>query len=387
MKNTMNGTRPTQELQQFQLVESEHQITEKKKPRERQNPLIKCSMVLDAGSKQIKCLLNNYPNTIESIYKEVKGELPSGMAGCFRYKGKNYVVGRGCDAVLGELVEAQKDNKIKKLDIWLLGALTNDPDFLDELLDDKKNCQKSKPIRLSVDIKLLSLSSNKQGDITKILQGIGEFNYRGREFTIEFKNLNNEYIYAEGYGAALTARKSLGTDVSNFAVLDLGGGTLTLTSYKIGRNLPKVLHRSVASGGGMQDLARQIFISLNKTDIGGETKSLHSIFQALKACRKDENGDYLVPYRVGNKTENISDSVLDGISNWIADNPSIADILTKSSQVIIGGGAVFATGGGFGSQIIADKLQSLIINAVSQGHFEILDKPEIINILGMNLLP
>jgi len=387
MKTSANGTKRKQDLQRFEIVGSLPEDSDKKKkPRESKNPLINCSMVLDAGSKRIKCLLNNYPNTIDSIYKEVKGELPSGMAGCFRYKSKNYVVGRGCDAVLGELVEAQKDNKIKKLDVWLLGALTSDPDFLDELLEDKKNRYKSKPIRLGVDIKLLSLSSNRQGDITKILQGIEGFIYRGREFAVEFKNLEEEFIYSEGYGAALTARKSLSTEAGSFAVLDLGGGTLTLTTYKIGRNLPKVLNRSVASGGGMQDLARQIFISLNKTDIGGETKSLNSIFEALKACRVDENGEYLVPYRVGNKTENITESVLDGISNWIVDNPSIADILTKSSQVMVSGGFVFATGGGFASKIIGDRLQSLITNAVSHGQFQILENPDVINILGMKYL-
>ncbi|WP_414588995.1 hypothetical protein [Scytonema sp. PCC 10023] len=387
MKTSNNGTKPTQDLQQFELVSSLPEDSDKKKkPRESKNPLINCSMVLDAGSKRIKSLLNNYPNTIDSIYKEVKGELPSGMAGCFRYKNKNYAVGRGCDAVLGELVEAQKDNKIKKLDIWLLGVLTSDPDFLDELLEDKRNRYKSKPIRLGIDIKLLSLSSNKQGEIVKILQGIENFTYRGREFTIEFKNLDSEFIYSEGYGAALTARKLLSKEVNSFSILDLGGGTLTLTTYKIGRNLPKVINRSVASGGGMQDLARQIFISLNKTDIGGETKSLNSIFEALKACRADENSQYVVPYRVGNKTENITESVLDGISNWIADNPSISDILTKSSQVMVSGGSVFATGGGFASKIIGDKLQSLITNVVNYGQFQILENPDVINVLGMNCL-
>jgi hypothetical protein len=387
MKTSTNGTKPTQDIQQFEIVNSLPDTTDKKKkPRESKNPLIDCSMILDAGSKRIKCLLNNYPNTIDSIYKEVKGELPSGMAGCFRYKNKNYVVGRGCDAVLGELVEGQKDNKIRKLDIWLLGALTSDPDFLDELLEDKRNRYKTKPIRICVDIKLLSLSSNKQGDITKILKGIETFIYRGREFVVEFKGLDSEFIYSEGYGAALTARRLLNAGVDSFAILDLGGGTLTLTSYKVGRKLPKVLNRSVASGGGMQDLARQIFISLNKTDIGGETKSLGSIFEALKACFLNESGEYLVPYRVGDKTENIAESVLDGISNWIADNPSIADILTKSSQVLVGGGSVFCTGGGFASKIIADKLQALITNAVSHGQFEILENPDVINILGMNCL-
>jgi len=125
---------------------------------------------------------------------------------------------------------------------------------------------------------------------------------------------------------------------------------------------------------------------LNKTDIGGETKSLNSIFEALKACRADENSQYVVPYRVGNKTENITESVLDGISNWIADNPSISDILTKSSQVMVSGGSVFATGGGFASKIIGDKLQSLITNVVNYGQFQILENPDVINVLGMNCL-
>lgn len=84
----------------------------------------------------------------------------------------------------------------------------------------------------------------------------------------------------------------------------------------------------------MQDLARQIFVSLNQTDIGGETKSFDSIFQALKACMF-QDGEYFVPYRVGNKTVNIADSVLDGLSNWIMDNPSIDTIITKSSQILV----------------------------------------------------
>jgi hypothetical protein len=77
---------------------------------------------------------------------------------------------------------------------------------------------------------------------------------------------------------------------------------------------------------------------------------------------------------------------LDGISNWIVDNPSIADILTKSSQVMVSGGFVFATGGGFASKIIGDRLQSLITNAVSHGQFQILENPDVINILGMKYL-
>jgi hypothetical protein len=381
--NSAHTQQPVQDLTMLQIEPNLNDKT--RKPKSYNNPLIDCSLILDAGSKRIKFLLNGYESTIESVYKEIKGDLPSGMAGCFQYKKKNYVVGRGCESVLGELVEAQKDNKIKKLDVWVLGALTSDSDFLDDILEDKRSRYKTKPIRLSVDIKLLSLSSNRQGDISKILNGIEGFNYRGREFTIEFKNLKSEFIYSEGYGAALSARNSLPDGITNFAILDLGGGTLTLTSYGIGRRLPKVLSRSVASGGGMQNLASQIFVSLNKTDIGGETKSLNSIFEALKAC-KSENEGFLVPYRVGGRTENIAESVTDGLSNWIADNPSIADILTKSSQILVSGGAIYCTGGGFASLIIAHKITEIVTDGVDNGTCEVLENPHIINVSGMKYL-
>jgi hypothetical protein len=381
-----NGTSNQQTSEAMNTTEIQQPPLSKiKSPKTYNNPLIDCSLILDAGSKRIKFLLNGYESTIESVYKEIKGDLPSGMSGCFQYKKKNYVVGRGCESVLGELVEAQKDNKIKKLDVWVLGAVTSDSDFLDDILEDKRNRYKTKPIRLSVDIKLLSLSSNRQGDISKILQGIEGFNYRGRDFTVEFKNLKSEFIYSEGYGAALSAKNSLPDGITTFAVLDLGGGTLTLTSYGIGRRLPKVLSRSVASGGGMQNLASQIFVSLNKTDIGGETKSLNSIFEALKACKRD-NEEFFVPYRVGGRTENIAESVTDGLSNWIADNPSIADILTKSSQILVSGGAIYCTGGGFASGIIADKIIQNITNGISSGNCEVLENPHIINVSGMKYL-
>lgn len=381
-----NGTQATQTLQDFQTIKTDElPVKAVSKPKEYRNPPIDCSLILDAGSKFIKFLLNGYESTIESVYKEIKGDLPSGMAGCFQYKKKNYVVGRGCESVLGELIEAQKDNKIKKLDVWVLGALTSDSDFLDDILEDKRNRYKTKPIRLSIDIKLLSLSSNRQGDISKILQGIEGFNYRGRDFTIEFKNLKSEFIYSEGYGAALSARNSLPDGITNFAILDLGGGTLTLTSYGIGRRLPKVLSRSVASGGGMQNLASRIFVSLNKTDIGGETKSLSSIFEALKACKVESEG-FLVPYRVGGRTENITESVIDGLGKWIADNPSIDEILTKASQILVSGGAIYCTGGGFGSAIIAHKIVEIITTGVATGNCEVLENPHIINVSGMKYL-
>lgn len=379
-----NGTKPTQDFQNFELINPKVQKVEAvRTPRNTQNPLINCELILDAGSKRIKSVINGSLSTIEGIYKEVKGDLPHGLMGCFRYKGKNYVVGRGSDSLWGEVVESHTDNKLKRLDIWLLGALASDINFLDEQLTSKKNRYKNKPIRLMINLKLLSLSSNKAGDITKVLQGISSFEYEGREFTVQFKNLKSDYIYSEGYGAALVATKLVTPDVEDFGILDLGGGTLTLTSYRKCGLQPKVTNRDVASGGGMQDLTKHIFISLNKIDFGGETKSLDFVNSALKACKQLDTGDYLVPYRLGTKTINIADSVIDGMSKWITDNPSIADILAKTSQILVNGGSVFATGGGFASKIIAHKLQAKITNDVESGQFQILDNPQSVNVLGM----
>lgn len=379
-----NGT-TTAQAKDLELVTTIEQETKVKVKREYQNPPTPVNLILDAGSKRIKFLLNGFDTTIDSIYKEVKADLPSGRAGCFNYKNKNYYVGKGCDSVLGELVEGQKDNKIKKLDIWLIGALTSDADFLDDLLTDKRNRYANKPIRLVINLTLLSLSESKRGLINKILTDIGNFFYRGREFSISFKNLDKEFIFAEGYGAALKARSLLSSDVREFSVLDLGGGTLTLTTYKNGRTLPKVDTRTVASGGGMQDLASHIFISLNKTDLGGETKSLNSIFEALKGCKVTDKG-FDVPYRIGNRTENIEDSVIDGLSTWVSENPSIAKILTATSQLLVNGQSVYATGGGFAALIVADWIKQQVTNGVSYGHFQVLDNPHIINVTGMQYL-
>ncbi|NJM20825.1 MAG: hypothetical protein HC874_24940 [Richelia sp. SL_2_1] len=378
---TANGTAKATQAKDLEIVP----VKPVKPKRETKNPMTEVKLTLDAGSKRIKFLLDGYETTIDSVYKEVKGDLPSGSAGCFRYKNKNYYVGKGCDSVIGELVEGQKDNKIKKLDIWLIGALTSDTDFLDDLIEDKRNRYKGKPIRLSINVKLLSLSSNKLGDVKKILIGIDSFIYRGREFSVEFKNLDQDFIFDEGYGAALTARNHLPENIKEFSIVDLGGGTLTMTTYKCGRRLPKRDNRTVASGGGMQDLASKIFISLNKTDKGGETRSLEGVFQALKACKSSEDG-FIVPYRVGSETANINDEVVDGLSHWVADNPSIANIFTKASQVLVSGGYVFATGGGFASIVIAAWIKGKLTTGIDNPHFQILENPQVINVTGMQLL-
>jgi hypothetical protein len=343
------------------------------------------NLTLDAGSHNCKSLINGFYNSFASMYREVKGELPTGMAGVFTYKNKNYVVGTLSKNFAGnETVHAYQDNKITKLDIWLLGALTYDCDYLDSLIADKKRANKYKqcPIRLHVNLKLLSLSATKKTEITKRLAELKTFTYRQKDFEVEFLNLDDEYVYSEGFGAALTAQK-LDTEAREFYVCDLGGGTLTLTNYVCGRNLPKANNRLVAVGGGMEVVAGCIYKSVSKTsDRGGQSFEMSGIFAALKACKATEGG-YFVPYSLGRKNINIAEAIPDALQDWVQENPTISQVLAEARRAMNFGAKVYCTGGGFASKIVADWILAYLREDNIAGEVEVLDLPHKVNVLGM----
>ncbi|MEM7726053.1 MAG: hypothetical protein AAF208_06725 [Cyanobacteria bacterium P01_A01_bin.45] len=385
---TMETITTTEQLETAQQVNKTEQPKPKKKTRKRNdnNKIQHVDLVLDAGSHNCKAMVDGYSNSFASMFKEIKGELPSGMAGVFSYNNKNYVVGKLSQGFQGkETIHAFKDNKISKLDIWLIGALTYDCDFLDSLIEHPTvNKYKSKPIQLHINLKLLSLSSGKKGDITKILTNINAFTYRNKEFQITFTNLEEEYIYSEGFGSALTA-KSMSPDDREFYILDLGGGTLTLTQYFNGRDKPKANDRIIATGGGMEVVGECIFKAVAKSDMGGQGLEMSGIFAALKACRI-KDGNYFTPYSLGRKNIDISQSIPDGLDNWILENPTIKKVLNEARRVLNAGHKVYATGGGFACGLIAQWISNYLIEEIEVAQFEVLSKPESINVTGMKLL-
>ncbi|AFY59255.1 hypothetical protein Riv7116_6943 (plasmid) [Rivularia sp. PCC 7116] len=377
----------TSKLGQEQKQLSPKKTTKPKSPKVKPNAITYVDVVLDAGSHSNKSMIDGFENAFSSVFKEIKGDLPSGMAGCFSYKGKNYIVGELADGFPGNLVYAYQDNKIKCLDIWLIGALTSDCDFLDTLMADKKskNKYKNMPIRLSVNLKLLSLSSSKKGDISKILSNLKSFTYRGKEFELVINNLDDEFIYSEGYGAAMAAIKSLPDGTREFYVLDLGGGTTTATHYRNGRELPKAVNRFIATGGGMQIVAQQIYKAVSKTDMGGQELRLSGIFAALKACQRKEDG-YFTPYCLGRKNIDISEEIPEGLQTWVDDNPTIKKVLTETRERLSSGFPVFATGGGFSCTIIADWITNYLTEDIPIANFQVLENSATINVSGMKLL-
>ncbi len=346
-------------------------------PRCTQNKQIAINLDLDAGSSRAKFVINGWSGLYPSIFKQVSGELPSGIAGCFSIANKNYAVGRVTSSLNGEVVEAFKDNKIKYLHIWLIGALTNHPDLLTDIAEQRK--YKGKPARIKVTLRLLSLSSSKRNDIAKILQATKQFIYEGTTYELDIAN--SDYLFPEGYGASLEANKLIPSGASEFHILDLGGGTLTFSSYQVGK-LPKAIEQTPGSGNGMKAIIERLSIALARIDRGGIQFKKDNLESALRNS-KLADGKHSVRYRHGVETLEIGEHVTHALSEWVTEMPIVETLLTKVSQALLNGSPVFATGGGMAISVIADWIERYCCADIANAQYHILNNPQDINLTGL----
>ncbi|OUL23826.1 hypothetical protein BV378_20650 [Nostoc sp. RF31YmG] len=352
----------------------------KKLPSNRQNKPVVIKLDLDAGSSRAKFVVNGWCGSYPSVLKIVSGELPTGISGCFSIGSKNYAVGRVTSSLNGELVEAFKDNKIKHLDKWLIGALTNHPDLLSDIASERK--YKGKPARLKITLRLLSLSSSKRNDIAKILQGTKQFSYEGCTFEIEIAN--NDYLFPEGYGASLEANKLIPDGCNEFHILDLGGGTLTFSSYQVGKQ-PKAIEQTPGSGNGMKAIIERLSIALARIDRGGIQFKKDNLESALRNSKLID-GKHSVKYRHGTETVEIGDIVQDALSEWVSEMPIVESLLTKVSQALLNGSPVFATGGGMAISVISDWIEKYCCADINNAQYHVLINPADINLTGLSRL-
>lgn len=352
----------------------------KTSPRHTQNKQVPICLDLDAGSSRAKFVIDGWSGSYPSIFKQVSGELPSGIAGCFSIGNKNYAVGRVTSSLNGEVVEAFKDNKIKYLHIWLIGALTNHPDLLSDIANERK--YKGKPARIKITLRLLSLSSSKRNDIAKILQGIKLFTYEGCDFELEIAN--SDYLFPEGYGASLEANKLITNGCKEFHILDLGGGTLTFSSYQVGK-LPKAIEQTPGSGNGMKAIIERLSIALARIDRGGIQFKKDNLESALRNSSFID-GKHNVRYRHGVETLEIGEHVGHALSEWVSEMPIVESLLTKVSQALLNGSPVFATGGGMAISVIADWIEKYCCADILNAQYFILKNPADVNLTGLHIL-
>jgi hypothetical protein len=380
---TLNG-KFAQAAEAHNLEQSLTLSTEKesKVRRDRQNPVTSIQLHLDAGSSRTKFVANEWVGSYPSVFKEVAGELPSGVLGCFSIGGKNYAVGRVASSLNGTVIEAFRDNKIKFLNIWLIGALANHPDLLSSIAEERK--YRGKPARLKINLRLLSLSSSKKNDIFKILAGTKTFIYEGVSFEIEIVTGKN-YLLPEGYGASLVAMHQIPPSCQEFHILDLGGGTLTFSTYLAGRE-PRAVEQTPGSGNGMKAIIERLCIALGRTDRGGVQFKKDGIESCLRNSKPIGDGKHSVKYRHGTEILEIGCEVNNALSEWVAEMPMVETLLSKASQALLNGSPVFATGGGMAISAIADWVQRYCCVDIAEPQFHILPNAQDVNITGLRHL-
>ncbi len=355
------------------------------KPNNLQNKYQTITLDLDAGSSQAKFVVNGWCGNYPSIAKEVSGDLPIGISGCFSIGNKNYAVGQVTNSLGGTIIEGFKDNKIKYLHVWLIGALTTHPGLLAKFAKERK--YKKQPVRIKVNLRLLSLSSSKKADISKVLGQVKEFTCEGVLYQVEITN--SDYLYPESYGAALEAAKTIASGIQLFHLLDLGGGTLTLSTYQVGLEVgepPRAIEQTASSGCGMKAILSRLNIVLARVDCGGLQFYRENLESALRNSKPLGSGQHAVKYRHGQEVLEISQEIGYALSEWVAESPIVATLLGRVSQALLDGRPVYATGGGMAISVIAEWVERYVCLDIESPKFFILDNPQSVNLTGLKHL-
>ena len=360
-----------------EIQQPEAQLETAKKPKQRRqhhNAWTDVNITLDAGARFVKSLVNGLFCHFPSTYRVTESALPLMLMGCFGWNGSNYACGYTAQMVEGSLERASNANKIDKIHIWVLAALTHNTGLLAELKASRK--RKNEPARLRLNITMLTLSSALESQIRASLDAIDSFVWEGQEFKVSIKNLT---ILPEGYGSAVTIARHH-PNLFRFHVLDLGGGTLTLTEYIQSAPLrPAPVIQHIANGGGISGVITSVHITLSKSDKSGARIIPDLIQEALRASTDKE-----CMYLFGNKPKNIATSVKSAMDDWLSDNPQVFNILSYALAALLRGEYLYLAGGGFCCQIVAAWLTSwLIKGAAGNGNVEVLPDAYKINLMGI----
>lgn len=357
-------------------IEATEQPAPKKKTTRSNNKTANFYLDIDAGAKRVKCRLNGVYKAFPSEAKEIKNDVPLRTDGCFSYGTKNYVVGKGIDRVNGKLIVASQDNKLSRLDVWIVGAITHYRKQLKELVKNRR--RKVSPTKINLHLRVLTLSSMKRKELDKALKNISAFTWEDNDFELNVKSL--EFI-EEGQGAAeLITRDN--EDIETFHLIDLGGGTFTHTTYDWDGDELSIVARTPISGAGMQSVINKIFKAMTRVDRGAIQAENQDIQEALELSAVSEKG-YSVPLRSNGKVEDIANEVEGALSEWVSGNYALLKQFDLISQKLARGESVYCSGGGFAVKVVADWIINYLCDGIPDAKIGILESPQHINLTGL----
>jgi len=338
-------------------------------------------LIIDGGSSRTKYYLEKITGSYMSVCRKFSKttELPTGYLGVFKIGDSGYAVGDSALSLSGGDLEEgyANDNKIKLLNVWIVGALCTHPSFLFKRI--KKAGKGNQPIKIDLKVALLSLSSHRKKEIERAFANL-HFEFDERQFEINVVSYN---LYPEGYGAACAGKKHIkqsgGKDI-RFHVLDLGGGTLTHTPYSNQNGVPRASNQNSVSGAGVVSITEFFAKEASKGDTGGNIYHFSRLKDALESSSVSDSGEYSAEIVLGDSTRDLGDRLKSGLEAWSREIIGVRELLRDLKQILRKGERVYLTGGGFRIATIKE----FITTYLSSELVVTLDNPDTINITGLD---
>jgi hypothetical protein len=337
-------------------------------------------MIIDSGSSHTKYYLEKITGSYQSVCRKFTKaqELPTGYLGVFKIGDNGYAVGDSALSLSGGEIDEgyANDNKIKLLNVWIVGALCTHPTFLFKRI---KKAKSDEVIKIDLKIALLSLSSHRKKEIEKAFVNL-KFEFDERLFDINVVSYN---LYPEGYGAACAAKKHIretgGKDVK-FHVLDLGGGTLTHTPYSNQNGVPRASNQNSVSGAGVISITEFFAKEASKGDTGGEIYHFSRLKDALESSTVSESGEFSAEIVLGDTARDLGDRLKSGLENWSREIIGVRELLRDVKQILRKNERVYLTGGGFK----VEAIRAFILTYLSNELVTTLESPDTVNITGLD---
>ena len=388
MKNNDNGSSAVTELIP---VTNSNQLTEvkkndKPKSKARKSQVKNPKLIIDAGSSNTKYYFDKEFGRFASQFKKFdSGSCPQNRFGVMVYGDSWYAFGDQTESYpMGQTEYGySNDNKIRSLPVWVAASLVDQEYYLESLIRKSKD---NKVITFNLDITILTLSAHRLDEIKELLKEIN-FTHSGRKFKAIVKNLD---CLPEGFGAGkfafdmlrpvIKGAKRRSQKLLKFSVLDLGGGTITLTPYTYKGKLT-VGDQVAKSGCGLQIIREILADKAAMSGDRGNTCFFNSgLMSAIELAKLNEDSSFSCYYIDGRNEIPLGEELFATLCDWASQIKPVVSILQQAKLLTSRGHKLFLTGGGFEIPPIEKFVRDFIGNSEI---VQTLPDPGQINITGM----
>ena len=355
-----NGLAPhatTQEVVDL-LAKEVTKDTKKPKSKRNLNPYFDLEIIFDSGANQTKALAKA-GEVVQMIHfpskaRIVDGDISSDNIGNFGYSNTNYAVGKSADYYQGEWLEAREGNKIDYADIWFIGVLTHAKQLLLQAIKTRK--RNNNNVKLRCWVRVLTLAKERKHEIEKLLKEIESFTFADCTFEVTIGAIE---ILPEGYGSAITAW-NLEKTAERVNILDMGGGTLSYTSYTTDFDQLDIIDRTIADCGGVNAIVAALQLGMSSRDNAGIQLYPELLEKALRTSKSKQ-----VFYDFSSTISNIHNAFLSSMNDWLKINPQVQQLLKNVRFSLMNGEKVYLTGGGFSCLVIKEFITEYLIKTSS----------------------